>query len=100
MTTAHLHVKLRDGTAKSHVTVLFIHVDCASSGIVAEENTKVLHVSGFLFVDLAGGDDLSLYAADLVLALHVIPELGTGENLIPRENADAVQSGLRVAVGR
>ena len=54
MTTAHLEVALGDSTAESHVTVLFIHVDCASSGIVAEENTEILHVSGFLFVDLAG----------------------------------------------
>jgi hypothetical protein len=100
VTTAHLEVKLGDGAAESHVTVLLVHVDGAGPGVVSHEDAEVLHAAGLLLGDLASGDDLALYAADLVLALHVVPELGPGEDFIPGENADAIEGGLRRLVAR
>jgi hypothetical protein len=100
MASGHLKVELRDGTAEGHVTVLLVHVDGAGSGVVSQEDAEVLHAAGLLLGDLGGGDDLSLYAADLVLTLHVVPELGTGKDFIPGENADAVEDGLWHTVAR
>jgi hypothetical protein len=100
MASTHLHVELRDGTAEGHVTVLLVHVDGAGTGVVSHEDAEVLHAAGLLLGDLGGVDDLALYAADLVLALHVVPELGPGEDFIPGENADAVERGLRHFVAR
>ena len=34
---------------------------------------------------LTGVDDLALYASDLVLSLHVVPELGPGEDGVTGE---------------
>jgi hypothetical protein len=94
VSTRDLCVKLGNGSTEGNITVLFVHVDSAGPGIVAEEDAEVLHGVGALLEDFAGVDDLTLYAADLVLALHVVPELGPGEHFIPGENADTVESGL------
>ena len=96
MSARHLEVQLRYSTAKGHVTVLLVHVDGAGPGIVAQENSEVLQVASLLLEDLAGREDLTLDAANLVLALEVIPELGTSEDLIAVENAHAVERGARV----
>lgn len=43
---------------------------------------------------LAGVDDLALYASDLVLSLHVVPELGPGEDGVTGEDAHSVKLGV------
>ena len=100
MSSGHLKVELRDGSAEGHVTVLLVHVDGAGTGVVSHEDAEVLHASGLLLGNLTGVDDLAFYSADLVLALHVIPELGSGENLVAGKNADAVQGRLCNGSGR
>ena len=75
MSTGHLHVHLGDGTAEGHVSVLLVHVDGISTGEVTEDDTVVADSASLLLKDLAGGDDFTLNLADLVLSLHVIPEL-------------------------
>ena len=94
MTTGHLHVELRNGTAEGDVSVLLVHVNGDGTGIISEEDSVVSHDSGSLLKDLRGGDDLTLDSSDLVLSLHVIPELGSGKDLISGEDADSVESGL------
>ena len=45
---------------------------------------------------LAGLNDLTLDLSDLMLSLHVVPELGSGEHGITRENTHAVKFGIRI----
>lgn len=92
--TGHLVVHLGHGTAERGVTVLLVHVDGKSAGEITENDTVVLDGGGMLLVDLGGGNDLTLNLADLVLSLHVVPELGTSKNGIASKHADSVQLGL------
>jgi len=94
MTAGHLHVHLGDGSAKRHVSVLLVHVNGTSTGEVTEDNTVVSDGTGLLLVDLAGGDDLTLNLTDLVLSLHEVPELRSGENGVSSENTHSVESGI------
>ena len=89
--TSHLHVHLGNGTAEGDVSVLLVHVDGIGTGQVSEDNTVVADGTGLLLVNLAGRDDLTLNLADLVLALHVVPELGAGEDGVALEDAHAVE---------
>jgi len=82
MATGHLHVHLGDGTAERDVSVLLVHVDGICTSQVTEEDAVVADSTGLLLEDLGGGDDLTLDLADLVLALHVVPELGASEDSI------------------
>ncbi len=68
-------IKLGNGAVESVSSVLLVHVDGVSAGLVSENNAVVLDVIGILLEDLACGDDFTLDLADLVLALHVVPEL-------------------------
>ena len=45
-----------------------------------------------LFVDLLNRDDLTLDLSDLVLSLHVVPELGLCEDWVLCENSHSVES--------
>jgi len=87
VTSAHLKVKLGDSSAESGVSVFLVHVDGVSTGVVSKENSEVLEVGCFLFVDFGGGNDLSLDSSDLVLSLHVVPVLGSGENFVGGEDS-------------
>ena len=100
MTTGHLHVELGDGSAKGDVSELLVHVNGGGTGIVSEEDTVVSHDTGSLLEDLAGRDDLSLDSSDLVLSLHVIPELGSGKDLVSAEDSDSVEGRLGHFLGR
>jgi len=94
VTTGHLHVELGDSSAKSHVSEFLVHVDGGGSGVVSEEDSVDSHDSGLLLEDLAGGDDLTLDSSDLVLSLHLVPVLGSGEDFVSAEDSDSVKSGL------
>jgi hypothetical protein len=96
MTTGHLHVHLRDSSAKGRVSVLLVHVNGTSAGQVTEDNAVVPDAGGLSLEDLARGDDLALDLADLVLSLHVVPELGSGEDSVSVEHSHAVELGLGV----
>jgi hypothetical protein len=73
--TGKVNVKLRDSTGESVCSVFFVHVDGVSASLVSENNAVVFDVIGILLKDLACGNDFTLDLADLVLTLHVIPEL-------------------------
>jgi len=94
--TGKVDVKLRNGTGESVSAVLLVHVDGVSAGLVSENNAVVLDVIGILLEDLACGNDFTLDLADLVLALHVIPELGASENGIASEDAHSVKLGIGI----
>ena len=92
--TAHLRVHLGHGTAERGIAVLLVHVNGEGTGEITENDAVVLDSASVLLVDLAGGNDLTLHFADLVLSLHVVPELGTGEDSVTGKNADSVKLGL------
>jgi hypothetical protein len=100
VTSGHLEVHLGDGTAKGSVSVFLVHVDGASAGVVSEENAVVLEAGGLLLVDLGGRHDLTLDSSDLVLSLHVVPELGAGVHFGGGEDSESVEGWLRGLLGR
>ena len=96
MATGHLHVHLRDGTAEGHISVLLVHVNGTRAGQVAKNDTVVPDSASLLLEDLTGGDDFTLNFANLVLSLHVVPELGPGKNGVPLEDTHSVEGRVRV----
>ena len=52
MSSSHLHVHLRDSSAKCRVSVFLVHVDNDGTGQVSEVDAVVPHSTGFLFKDL------------------------------------------------
>jgi hypothetical protein len=94
--TREVDVKLGNGTAKSVCAVLLVHVDGVRAGLVSENNAVVLDVIGILLEDLACGNDFTLDLADLVLTLHVVPELGASENGVTSEDAHSEKLGVRI----
>jgi hypothetical protein len=95
MTTGHLHVHLGDGAAEGHVSELFVHVDGIGTGQVTQNDAVVSDGAGLLLEDLRRRDDLTLDLADLVLSLHVVPELRPGEHGVALEHTHSVELGLR-----
>lgn len=92
--TGEVNVELGDSVAKSVGSEFLVHVDGVGTGQVSEKDAVVLDVVGILLEDLAGGDDLTLDLADLVLTLHVVPELGPGEDLVACEHAHSEKLGV------
>ncbi len=75
MLAGKVDIKLGNGAVESVSSVLLVNVDDVSAGLISENNAVVLDVIGILLEDLACGDDFTLDLADLVLTLHVVPEL-------------------------
>merc|ERR1712083_52312 len=91
MSSSHLHVHLRDGSAKCRVSVFLVHVDDDGSCQVPQDDSVVPDRSSLLLENLTGVDNFTLNPPDLVLPLHVIPELGPRENGVACEYAHSVQ---------
>lgn len=94
--TGELLVHLGDGAAKGDITVLLVHVNVVLTGKVLEHDAVVLDGGGGALEDLAHGDDLTLDLANLVLSLHLIPELGASDHGVLGEHSDSVAGGLGV----
>ena len=91
MSTGHLHVHLADGSAEGHVSVLFVHVNSIGTGEVTKNDAIVPDCARLLLEDFACGDDFTLNLANLMLSLHVIPELGASENSVLLEHSHSVE---------
>ena len=96
MSAGHLHVHLADSSAEGHVSVLLVHVNSIGTGEVTKDDAIVPDCARLLLEDLACGDDFTLNLADLMLSLHMIPELGASENSVSLEHSHSVE--LRVGV--
>ena len=96
MSTGHLHVHLADGSAEGHVSVLFVHVNSIGTGEVTKHDAIVPDCARLLLEDFASGDDFTLNLANLMLSLHVVPELRPGEDGISLENTHSVELGIGV----
>ena len=91
MSTGHLHVHLADGSAEGHVSVLLVHVNSIGTGEVTKNDAIVPDCARLLLEDFACGDDFTLNLANLMLSLHVIPELGASENSVLLEHSHSVE---------
>ena len=94
VSTGHLGVHLGHGSAKSGGSVFFVHVDDISSSLVFKDDSVVLDGLSFSLEDLADINDLSLALSDLVLSLHLIPELGSSEHDVLGEDSDSITGWL------
>ncbi len=99
MATGHLHVHLGDGSAQGGVSVLLVHVNGTCAGQVTEDDAVVSDSASLLLKDFARGDDFTLNLANLVLSLHVVPELGPGEDGVPLEDTHSVEGRVWVLLG-
>lgn len=95
MSSGHLHVHLGDGSAEGHVSVLLVHVNGTCAGEVTENNAVVFDGANLLLKDLTRGDDLTLNLANLVLSLHVVPELRPGKDGVSLEHTHSIELGVR-----
>lgn len=94
--TGHLAVHLGDGAAEGRVAVLLVHVHIILARQVLQHDAVVLDGGGLALEDLGDRNDLTLALADLVLALHLVPEPGAGENRVLREHSNPEARRLRV----
>ena len=98
VTTGHLVVDHGHGVVEGVGPDLSVHVDDTLPGEVLEHEPVDSHGGGLLLEDLVHRDDLALALSDLVLALHLVPELGPGKYLVLSEHADSVASRLRLGL--
>ena len=94
MSTGHLLVHVGNGTAESGGSVLLVHVNNISSCSILKYDSVVLHGIGLLLEDLGNGNDLSLDLSNLVLSLHLIPELGSSENDVLGKDSNSIACWL------
>ena len=102
MSFLHSHQRilthLGNSSSESCVSVFLVHVDCFSSGQVSENDSVVLDDASVLLVDFLDRDDFTLDLSDLVLSLHVVPELRLSKDGVLGENSHSVESRIRVLI--
>jgi len=95
--TGKVSIQLLDGSNAGNISVLLVHVSCSSSGVVSEDNAKVLDDQGLLLEDLVDGQNLTGGSLDLDLARQEVPESRLGVDGVSREQDHLVDLGLRVS---
>jgi len=94
MSSSHFTVHLGDGSAKGDISVLLVHVYDTSSSKISKHDSVVLDRVGFFLEDLTNRDDLTLGSSNLVLSLHLIPELRSCDNNVLCEDSNSIASWL------
>lgn len=97
VSTGHLLVHVGNGTAESGAPVFLVHVDYISSCSILKYDSVVLDGGSFLLEDLRNGNDLSLAFSNLVLSLHLVPEVGSGENDVFGEDSNSIACWFWIA---
>ena len=92
--TSHFTVQLWYGSAKRVISVLLIHVDNISSGLISKYDSVVPNAVGWSLEDFAHGNDLTLSSSDFVLSLHFVPESWSCDNSVLGENSDSIARWL------
>ena len=98
MVAAHFHVELADCAVEGDISVLFVHVVDAGSGLVSEHNSESLNMVGPAFEDLVDGEDLTLGTLSLQLSSEVVPELGFGNHIVASEESNSIDFGVGVSL--
>jgi len=96
----HLVVQLRHSPRQRDVPELPVHVVRPGPGRVPKPDPVVLHDPRVLLDDLDAVQDLTRRLLHLAELVHVVPELGLGDDRIGREDDHPVRFGIRVVVGR
>ena len=96
VSTSHFTVHLRDGAAESNISVFLVHVDDTSSGKILKDNTVVFDGIGLSLEDFADGDNFTLALSNLVLSLHLVPEVRSSNDGVLGENSDSVAGWILV----
>ena len=99
MSTGHVVVHLSDGTSQSEVSVLLVHIVSTASASVAQPDGEVLHLSRGLVEDLSVIEHLTNGSLGLGEGLHIVPELGLGNDLVASEDLHSEDLGARVLGG-
>ena len=96
----HFGVELADSAVEGDIAVLLVHVVVARAGLIPQHNAEGLDMGGLALEDLVDGQDLSLGALGLELAAKMVPELGLGDDFISGEEADDIDLGTSLCIGR
>jgi len=91
---SEVNVELGDGAAQRVGSEFLVHVHGIGVREVSEEDAVVSDAGGVLLEDLRSRNDLALALADLVLALHEVPELGASEHLVASKHTHSEELGL------
>merc|ERR1719384_3056970 len=75
---------------------LLVHVNSIGTGEVTQNDAIVPDCARLLLKDFARGDDFTLNLANLMLSLHVIPELGASDHSVFLEHSHSVELGVGV----
>eukprot|EP00553_Chaetoceros_curvisetus_P014452 CAMPEP_0204644796 /NCGR_PEP_ID=MMETSP0718-20130828/1734_1 /ASSEMBLY_ACC=CAM_ASM_000674 /TAXON_ID=230516 /ORGANISM="Chaetoceros curvisetus" /LENGTH=216 /DNA_ID=CAMNT_0051666467 /DNA_START=84 /DNA_END=734 /DNA_ORIENTATION=+ len=96
--SGHFVVKLSDGPSKLEVTVLPVHIMCSGTGRVTKPDSVVLDDTRVLLKDLYTVKDLSGGLLHLTELVHVVPELGLGDDGVGCEDDHTVCLGVGVFI--
>ena len=94
VSSSHFTVHLGDSSAKSVVSVLLVHVDDTGSSKISKHDSVVLDRVGTFLEDLTNRDNLSLGSSNLVLSLHLVPELRSSDDNVLGKNSNSVAGWL------
>lgn len=78
MSACHVHVELVDSSDSGHITVLLIHVDLSSSGLVSDQDRKVFHTIWVLLNHTRNRQHLTVGSLELLQQRRVVEELRLG----------------------
>ncbi len=99
VSTGHVVVHLPDGTGQGDISVLLVHVVSSASASVAQPDSEILNLSGGLLENLSNIEDLTPSSLGLSKRLHVVPELGLGDDGVPGEDLHSEDLGARILRG-
>ena len=105
MTGRHFSVHLFNGTAKGDVTVLFVHIVAAGTGVVSKRNTVHVDDVGVLLHDFTHGKDIAGGFFHFAVLMQKVPETrfrldgGFGKDLHAVDLGCCVVLGWGLATG-
>jgi hypothetical protein len=87
----HVSVALWDCTSSGQVPVLPVHVVCATAGVTAWPDAKVLHAQGWLLKHLPAVHNLPGWLLHPLQLQHKVPEVGLGHHMVGCKDSHTVQ---------
>merc|ERR1711962_211530 len=100
VTGRHVTVALGDGTCDGDVAVLSVHVVSATSRVVTNLHSEILHRCLILLENLLTRNNLTNRLLQFLQFLHVVPESGFGGDDIGSEDSHSEDRRLGVLLGR
>ena len=94
VSTGHFGEHLGNSAAKGGGSVFFVHVHNIGSSSILKDDSVVLDGVGFLLKDFTDRNDLTLALSNLVLSLHLVPELGSGKDDVFGEYSNSIACWL------